>query len=108
MLHAPVAPAVRIAAEALLLRRARPDLPALDVLDQCMRGRPGRRVDFGDLTTPPAPFALLIAEAFDGGMRPDDWAGLWHCNSHPRIRGFLLNLWADEVWPQFRVRYGLF
>lgn len=108
MRRAPLYPAIAIVAEARVLRRAEPQMTVLDVLDQVMRGRTGRPVEFGELATPPAPFALLVAEAFDGGMLPSDWVGLWCGNSHPRIRAFLLQLWADEVWPQFIVRYSLY
>ena len=103
-----VSPAVQIVAQALLLRRSDPTRPALDVLDEVMQPHRRRPVEFGDLIDLPSPFALLIAEAFDTGMCVEDWAGLWRGNGHPKIRGFLLNLWADEVWPKFRVRYGLF
>lgn len=101
-------PAVRIVAQALLLRRADPDRPALDVLDEAMQAHRSRLVDFGDLIDLPSPFALLVVEAFDRGMCVADWAGLWHGIRHPKIRGVPLSLWADEVWPQFRVRYGVF
>jgi hypothetical protein len=106
MPRATVSPAVEIVAEALVLRNTRPDLPALDVLDQVMRSRYGRKVDFGELATPPSPFSLLIADALDC-MPPSDWAGLWRCG-HPNARPFLLKLWADEVWPKFVVRYSLY
>lgn len=104
----PPSPAIDIAARALLLRRQEPALPALQVLDLVMRGRHGRWIDFGDMGLPPAPFALLVAEAFDGGMLPCDWVGLLRSRSHPRIRPVLMEIWADEVWPKFLVRYSLY
>lgn len=97
---------VGVVVNALLLRKARPDLPALEVLDHAMRGRYGHRIDFGDLATPPAPFGLLVVEALDGGMPRGDWEGLWRCNSHNEVRPFLLRVFVDEVWPRFRVRYS--
>lgn len=103
----PVAPAVAIVAEALVLRRAQPALPVLDVLDHVMRGRYGRRIEFGELATPPAPFAYLLAEAFDC-MPRSDWEGVWRCNGHNNVRPFLLKVMAEEVRPQFVVRYSLY
>lgn len=105
MLPPIVSPAVEVVATALLLRRASPNWPALDVLDQAMAGRIGRRIDFGALATIPSPFALLIAEAFDGGMLPCDWVGLWRSQSHPTLRQVLADIWADEVWLKFATRY---
>ena len=104
----PVAPSVEVVAEALLFRRQQPLFPALDVLDQAMRGRYGQRIDFGDLATPPAPFAMLVVEALDGGMPRCDWEGLWRCSSEGKVRPFLLKVWAEEVWPKFVVRYSLY
>lgn len=101
-----VSPAVQVVASARLLRKVQPELPALELLDRSMRGRHGRRIDFGDLATPPSPFALIVAEAFDGGMRPCDWAGLLQSRSHPRILEVLMEVWWNEVWPKFVVRYS--
>ena len=106
MQRPPVSPAVEVVAEAQVPRNSRPDLPAVAVLDQVMRGRYGRKIDFGSLATPPPPFSLLVADALDC-MPPSDWEGLWRRNSHNKVRPFLLKLWADEVWPKFVVRYGL-
>lgn len=108
MQRATITTAVEIVADALMLRKARPEWTPLDVLDEVMRGRAGRRVDFGALAVMPAPFALLAVEAFDGAMPRSDWEGLWRCNSHNGVRPFLLQLFADEIWPQFRVRYSLY
>jgi len=108
MFPLPVAPAVDIAARALLLRLQHPDWPAVEVIDQVMRGRTGRWIDFGDLALPPSPFALLVAEAFDRGMEPSDWEGLLRSTAPPRVRELLLQIWADEVWPNFCVRYSLY
>lgn len=106
MQRAPVAPAVEIVAEALVLRNSQPQLAAMEVLDQVMRRWYGRRVDFGEQATPPSPFALLVADALDC-MPPSDWAGLWHWG-HPNAQPFLLKLWVEEVWPKFLVRYSLY
>ena len=103
--YAPTKPAVEVVATALLLRRTQPELPAVAVLDQAMQGRIGRRVDFGSLASIPSPFALLVAEAFDGGMLPSDWEGLWRFNPQARLRKLLSDIWAYEVWPKFAARY---
>ena len=103
-----VSPAVEIVADALALRRKHPGFPALDTLDKVMRGRRGQHIDFGALAMPPAPFAFLIAESLDTGMPRSDWEGLWRGNSHPNVRPFLLKVWMEEVWPQFRQGQGKF
>ena len=91
-------------ATALLLRRSQPDLPAVAVLDLAMQGRIGRRINFGNLATIPSPFSLLVAEAFNGGMLPSDWEGLWRFNPEPRLRKLLMDIWAYED-PKFAARY---
>jgi hypothetical protein len=104
----PLSPAVDIAAHALLMRRQELRLPALEVLDQVMRGRGGRPIDFANLALPPSPFALLVAEAYDRGMLPCDWAGLLRPSAPARVHELLRQIWADEVWPKFVVRYSLY
>jgi hypothetical protein len=64
----------KIATEAVALRRSHAHAPALDVLDLVMTDRHHRVYEFGDLALPPAPFALVVAEAFDRGMTVDEWA----------------------------------
>jgi hypothetical protein len=108
MHRAPVSTAVEIVAEALLLRRQQPQLSAEQVLDQVMRGRYGKHIDFGELAVPPSPFAYLVAEALDGGMERSDWEGLWRGNCRPEVRPFLVKLFAEDVWPKFVVRYSLY
>ena len=100
--------AVVIVAEGRTLRNSQPGLTAVQVLDHVMLGRYGCRNDFGVLAMPPSPFSLLVAEALHGGMLVSEWAGLWRCNSHPKIRATLLQIWADEVWPKFEVRYSFY
>lgn len=103
-----VSPAVDVVARALLLRRQEPRLRAVDVLDQVMRGRSSSWIEFGDLALPPCPFALLVAETFDRGMLPSNWVGLFRPDAPQRVRVLLLQIWADEVWPKFLVRYSLY
>lgn len=74
-----------IVAEARTLRTSEPGLSAVNMLDHVMRGRHGRRLDFGELATPPSPFSLLVAEAFNRGMLASDCAVLWSRNSQPKI-----------------------
>jgi hypothetical protein len=66
--------AQKIATEAVTLRKSHAHAPALDILDLVMKHHHHRCFDFGDLATPPAPFALVVAEAFDQGMTVDEWA----------------------------------
>lgn len=103
----PRAQAFDIVIKALTLRTEQPHLTALDVLDQVMRGHHGP-IEFGDLAAPPAPFALLVSEAFEPVIGPNEWAGLMSPQNGPRARDAFLEIWADEVWPLFRTRYGLF
>jgi hypothetical protein len=105
---APVSPAVEIAVKALMLRRRDPTCPALLVMDEAMRGHHGRFIDFGDIARPPAPFGLLVAEAFDGGMLPCDWVGLLAGKSHPKLPAVLNDIWVHEIWPKVIVRYSLY
>lgn len=68
----PTAAAQKLAAEVLTVRRSHPHVPALDVLDLVMKG--GRQLpESDDVAPPPAPFALVVAEAFDRGMTADEW-----------------------------------
>lgn len=64
--------AQQIVDAALAVRRSHPTVPALDVLDLAMQGQRGTDPDFdgpaGDATVPPAPFALLLRDAFDPGF----------------------------------------
>jgi hypothetical protein len=70
----PTAESHKIAVGAVTLRRSHSHAPALDVLDLVMTYRHHRGYDFGDLALPPAPFALVVAEAFDRGMTVNEWA----------------------------------
>lgn len=54
-----------LATVAVAFRRNQPQVPALQILDACLKLRTGRVADFGDdaLATDAA-FALLVCEAF--------------------------------------------
>jgi len=95
-----------IVAETLALRRSHPHALAVDVLDLVMRGRLGQRIDFGDVS-PVSGFGLIVVEAFDKGMPPGDWVGLLGPRGDPNVRATLLQIWADDVWPEFERRYRL-
>ena len=100
------AEAVKIAADAVTLRRSHAHAPALDVLDLVMTHHRHQRLDFGDLATPPAPFALVVAEAFDQGMTVDEWARWTVPPADPVLSAAMLAVWVGEVWPKFVQRYG--
>jgi hypothetical protein len=95
-----------IVKEALALRRSHPHAPALDVLDLVMKGRLPWLEDFFDHLEPPAPFALLVAEAVDDSMSAADWRSLTGPNAEPRVRDTLVQLYRESVWPRFVRRYG--
>lgn len=97
----------RIVATALALRASHPQAPALDVLDLALQGRGGQALDFGSDGLPPAPFALLVAEAFDHGMDPALWAAWTAPGANPAVSTALRGVWANEVWPRFAARYGI-
>jgi hypothetical protein len=99
--------AFEIVTEALALRASHPNAPAADVLDLVMKGRTPWLEDFLDHMEPPAPFALLVAEAVDDCMTAADWHGLTGPGADPRVRDALVQLYRESVWPKFVGRYGL-
>ena len=96
-----------IADQALALRASHRHAPPLDVLDLVMKRRAGRHIDFGELGDPPHPFALLIAEAFDAAMTPEEWAGMLGPNADPGQRRALLRAWNVHVWDRFALRFDI-
>ena len=99
--------ALAIANEALALRVSHPHAPALDVLDLVMNRRSPWLEDFLECVVPPAPLALLVAEAVDDCMTTADWRGPTGPNTDPRVRDALVQLYRESVWPKFVRRYGL-
>ena len=99
--------AAAITREALALRASHPWAPALDLLDLVMRARHGATLDFGSDGIPPVRFALIIAEAFDRGMTPLEWAAFTGPTADPAFRTSVLQIWHSEVWPRFVDRYRL-
>jgi hypothetical protein len=91
---------------ALALRRTHPQAPALDVLDQCLRGSACSLDDFGPALDPRQPFGLLIAEALDGGMSVQDWKGLLRQDGDPAVIQALMQVWREDVLPRFAARYA--
>jgi hypothetical protein len=108
----PDALARQIVDEALAIQRARPELPALMVLDLVMRGRRGVTVDFGDLTTAPAeclvdpsgPFGALLAAAFDEQVT---LTGLRSLSATARGPNAFEVYWIERVMRAFARRYRL-
>jgi hypothetical protein len=99
--------AAQIVAEFLSLRRSHPDAPAADVLDLAMKRRSPWIEDFLDHMVPPAPFALLVAEAVDDCMTCAERRGLTGPTADARVRDALVRLYRESVWPKFVRRYGL-
>ena len=54
-----------LATVAVAFRRNHPDVPALQILDACLKLRTGRVADFGDALAAQGAFALLVCEAFE-------------------------------------------
>lgn len=73
----------------------------------CLRQRAGQLSDFGPAIEAGAPFALLVAEAFDKGMAPDDWLLVSNPATDPAVVAALVNVWRTEVLPRFAAHYGL-
>lgn len=94
-----------IVSEALALRTSHAHAPAADVLDLVMRGRQYRLVDFGDHMLPPAPFALLVAEAVGDHMSPAEWEAFTGPAADASLRATLQLQFALNVWPKFLERY---
>lgn len=91
--------------ECLALRGTHAHAPARDVLDLVMQGRQGRLVDFGEQMLPPAPFALLVADALDDLMSSADWAACTGPKADASLRSALRLQFALNVWPKFLQRY---
>jgi hypothetical protein len=94
-MNATVGPAT--AAAAVAFRQANPAASALDALDAALANRGGQLWSFGDAIQPATPFGLLIAEAFDSGMAPEDWHLASNPNTPPSAKAVLMDLWQTEV-----------
>jgi hypothetical protein len=100
----PDANATSVIDACLALRISHPHVPALDTLDMSMQGHHGRAIDFGTEAKPPAPFALVVAEAFDRGMTADEWRSFMGPQADPAMRVGLEQIWVGERWPRFMER----
>lgn len=98
--------ASQLIAEALALRRSHAHAPAVDVLDLVLKGRGVWLEDFFEYMVPPAPFALLVAEAVDDCMNPMEWKALTDPTSDACVRDALVQLYRESVWLKFVGRYG--
>ena len=97
--------ALAIISESLALRASHAQAPAADVLDLVMQGRQHRLLDFGDQMLPPAPFALLVAEAVGDHMSADEWLAFTGPKADASLRATLQLQYALNVWPKFLERY---
>lgn len=101
-------PATALAQAAINLRHARPQIAAIDLLDQVLATRQDTSIDFeADLVAPPSQFGQLIAEAFDPDMTPQEWTAWAGEGSDAAVREALLQFWSTQVLPAFWARYGL-
>ena len=94
-----------IVREALSLRHSHAHAPAADVLDLVMQGRQHRLLDFGEHMLPPAPFALLVAEAVGDRMSAAEWEAFTGPKADANLRSTLQLQYALNVWPKFLQRY---
>jgi hypothetical protein len=101
----PDAIALSIITESLALRASHAHASATDVLDLVMQGRQYRLVDFGDHMLPPAPFALLVAEAVGDHMSAAEWEAFTGPKADASLRATLQLQYALNVWPKFLERY---
>jgi hypothetical protein len=97
--------ALAIVNEALALRISHGHASAQDVLDLVMQGRQNRLLDFGEQMLPPAPFALLVAEAMGDHMSPAAWEAFTGPKADANLRSTLQLQFALNVWPKFLQRY---
>jgi hypothetical protein len=96
-----------VARAAVALHRSHPAVPALAVLDTCMRQRTGRLGDFGAEIEPGSAFGDLLAEAFADGSPRQTWTLCQDPTTPAHIVSRLRAAWANEVLASFAARYGL-
>ena len=93
-----------VVAGCLRHRILNPAVPPIESLDLAMGGQTVSAHDLGRDAIPPAPFALVIAAAFDSEHLAE-WRQMFAAD-HASM-AVLLSRWAREVWPQFLDRYGV-
>lgn len=96
-----------VALAALAVRRSHPRMPALEVLEVCLRQRAGRVSDFGGAITIGSPFAMIVAEAFDTGEPKRDWSVLNIQGTDPALIADLRQIWRVIILPAFAKHFGL-
>ena len=96
-----------VARAAVALRRNHPSVPALAVLDTCMRQRTGKLEDFGAAIEPGSPFGTLLAEVFEQDPISHDWALCLHDTTPAAVVASLQAIWAEQVLTKFAERYVL-
>ena len=99
--------ALAIVDESLALRASHGHASPADVLDLVMQGRQFRLLDFGEHMLPPAPFALLVAEAVGDTMSPAEWEAFTGPKADANLRSTLQLQFALNVWPKFLQRYHI-
>jgi hypothetical protein len=99
--------ALAIVTESLALRTSHSHASAADVLDLVMQGRQFRLIDFAEHMLPPAPFALLVAEAVGDAMSAAEWEAFTGPNADANLRSTLQLQFALNVWPRFLQRYHI-
>jgi hypothetical protein len=99
--------AAAIVSESLALRASHDHASPADVLDLVMQGRQFRLLDFGEHMLPPAPFALLVAEAVGDAMSADEWEAFTGPKADANLRSTLQLQFALNVWPKFLQRYHI-
>lgn len=96
-----------IIGEALALRASHPHAPAGDVLDLVLRGHKDLWLeDLLDHIVPPAPFALLVAEAVRDCMSSAEWQAFTGPKADERLRAVMLQEYKNSVVPKFVGRFG--
>ena len=72
-----------------------------------MQGRQYRLIDFGEHLVPPAPLALLVAEAVGDRMSTAECEAFTGPNADATLRATLQLQYALNVWPKFLERYSV-
>ena len=94
-----------VADAAVALHKTHPSAPAVDLLEVVFRGNSGMQLamprDLNDpAMAPRTGLGQLIAEAFDGGMLPQDGLALTGDSADPRVVEALLKVWqvCGAIW----------
>ncbi len=106
-------PTLSLVQSARILRAARPNAPALEILDDAMAGRHDTSPDFvdpdapeGDWSSPASPFGELLYAAFCNNGLPIPKGP--QAEGDPRAWGWIMDTWNAVIMPRFIDRYGLY